>query len=139
MVWPLAQQHSITQHELRSLILRVAHAEAFLAANSLASSSMAPKRTAKAKAKGAACGAASSAPASGSACSSASSVASSSGSLAQLAQLPQSGGSEAIEVTSDIENLIQQQKQMRNNRRKLAQELKNANHRSSASIKKLAC
>ena len=73
--------------------------------------------------------------ASGSASSSSRSVASSSVSLAELAK---AGGSKAIKVTEDIDTLIQQQKDMRAHRRKLAQDLKNAKKRSSACRRELA-
>ena len=61
--------------------------------------------------------------ASGSASTSSRSIASSSGSLAELAK---AGGSKAIKVTEDIDSLIQQQKDQRAHRRKIAQDLKNA-------------
>ena len=53
------------------------------------------------------------------------STASSSGSN-HLHDLAQAGGNRAIEVRQDIDSLLQQQKDMRANRRKLTQDLKNA-------------
>jgi hypothetical protein len=83
---------------------------------------MAPKRCG-AKAAGAPKAAAKAVASSGSASSSSRSVSSSSGALAELAQ---ASGNKAIQVTQDIDTLIQQQKDMRAHRRKVAQDLKNA-------------
>ena len=86
---------------------------------------MAPKRAADTSCDAAA----EAAPASPSGTASSSGAASSSsGSLAQLAR---SGSSKAQQVTSDIETLIELQKEQRAHRRKLAADLKNAKKRKA--------
>ena len=82
---------------------------------------MAPKR---ASTKTASSPKAKAAPAAGAA-QTTTSTAISSGSVS-LAELAQAGGNRAIEVREDIDSLLDQQKDMRANRRKLAQDLKNA-------------
>jgi len=82
---------------------------------------MAPSRTAT---KTASSPKAKTAPAAGAA-QTTTSIAISSGSVS-LAELAQAGGNRAIEVREDIDSLLYQQKDMRANRRKLAQDLGNA-------------
>jgi len=95
---------------------------------------MPPKRCG-AKSAGAPKAAAKAVASSGSASSSSRSVSSSSGALAELAQ---ASGNKAIQVTQDIDTLIQQQKDMRAHRRKVAQDLKNAKKKKTGRLQKRA-